>query len=99
VSRGRRKLMVPFKTAPFAYSSFFFEIVHETASFYPKHAVSFKRKWRQNVSNSKLGLQFARIFHFGHWSRISSIKSLIGYQTSICMQLSPWFDQINSQKL
>jgi hypothetical protein len=24
VSRGRRKLMVPFKTAPFAYSSFFF---------------------------------------------------------------------------
>ena len=76
----RHRLLIPL---------FFFEIVHETASFYPKHAVSFKRKWRQNVSNSKLGLQFARIFHFGHWSRISSIKSLIGYQTSICMQLSP----------
>jgi hypothetical protein len=63
--------------------------VHETAPFYPKCVVSFKRKWRQSMSNLKLGLQFARVFHFGHWSRISSIKSLIGHQTSICMQLSP----------
>jgi hypothetical protein len=62
--------------------------VHETTPFYPKRAVSFKRKWRQSVSNLKLGLQFARVFHFGPWSRIFSIKSLIGHQTSICMQLS-----------
>jgi hypothetical protein len=27
------------------------------------------------------------------------MKSLIGHQTSIFMQLSPWFDQINSLKL
>jgi len=64
----------------------FFETVHETTSFYPKRAISFKREWRQNVSNSKLGLQFARIFHFGPWSRISAIKSLIGHQTLIFMQ-------------
>jgi len=28
-------------------------------------------------------------FHFGPWFQISSIKSLIGHQTSIFMQLSP----------
>ena len=37
-------------------------------------------------------------FHFGPWFQISSIKSLIGRQTSIFMQLSPWYDQINSKK-
>jgi hypothetical protein len=87
--QGKKKAYGAVQNGTVCLFLFFFEIVHETASFYPKHAVSFKRKWRQNVSNSKLGLQFARIFHFGHWSRISSIKSLIGYQTSICMQLSP----------
>jgi len=61
--------MVPFKTAPFAYSSFFFETVHETAPFYPKRAVSFKRKWRQSMSNLKLRFQFARVFSF--WSLVS----------------------------
>jgi hypothetical protein len=39
--------------------------------------------------NSKSVLQFVRFFHFGIWFRISSIKSLIGHQTSIFMQLSP----------
>jgi hypothetical protein len=36
------------------------------------------------------------LFRFGRWFQIFSIKSLIGHQTSIFMQLSPWFDQINS---
>jgi hypothetical protein len=47
---------------------FFFETVHETAPFYPKRAVSFKRKWRQSMSNLKLRLQFARVFSF--WSLV-----------------------------
>jgi len=34
-------------------------------------------------------LPFARVLHFGPYSRISSIKSLVGHQTSIFMQLSP----------
>jgi hypothetical protein len=53
----------------------------------------------KNASDSKSGPQFERVLHFGPWSRISSIKSLIGHQTSIFIQLSPWSDQINSQKL
>jgi len=32
---------------------------------------------------------FTRLFQFGPWFHISSIKSLIGHQTSIFMQLSP----------
>ena len=48
---------------------FFFETVHETAPFYPKRAVSFKRKWRQSMSNLKLRFQFARVFSF--WSLVS----------------------------
>jgi len=43
-------------------------------------------------------LQFARVLHFGPWSQISSIKSPIGHQSLIFMQLSPQFDQINSKK-
>jgi len=43
----------------------------------------------KNASDSKSGLQFAHVLHFGPWSQISSIKSLIGHQTSILMQLSP----------
>jgi hypothetical protein len=42
---------------------------------------------------------FTCLFQFGPWFRISSIKFLIDNQTSIFMQLSPLFDQINSQKL
>jgi hypothetical protein len=42
---------------------------------------------------------YTRLFKFDPWFWISSIKSLIGHQTSIFMQWSPWFDQINSQKL
>jgi hypothetical protein len=45
--------------------------------------------WRQNASNSKSGLEFARGLQFGPWSRIPSIKSLIGHQTLVFMQLSP----------
>ena len=52
-SRGKRKVTVPFKTAPF-WSLVFFLTVHETTPFLTKHAVSFKRKGRQNVSESKL---------------------------------------------
>jgi hypothetical protein len=98
--RGRRRLTAPFKTAPFAsFSLSLFLTVHETASFCPKRAVSFKRKWRQNASISNQSFNLRAFFDFGPWFRISSIKSLIGHQTSIFMQLSPWFDQINSEKL
>ena len=41
---------------------------------------------------------FMCLFQFDHWFWISSIKSLIVHQTSIFMQLDPWFDQINSYK-
>jgi len=34
-------------------------------------------------------LDFSAFFRFGPWFRIVSNKSLIGYQTSIIMQLSP----------
>ena len=47
------------------------------------------KNWCQNTSDSKSGLQFARVLQFDPWSRIPSIKSLIGHQTSIFMQLSP----------
>ena len=40
-----------------------------------------------------------RLFQLGLWFWISSMKSLIIHQTLIFMQLSPWFDQINSLKL
>jgi len=56
-------------------------------------------KWRQNITFSNQSFNLCAFFHFGPWFRISSIKSLIGHQTSIFMQLSPWFDKINSQKL
>jgi hypothetical protein len=36
--------MVPFKRAPFAFFFLFLFQTHETASFWPKRAVSFKRK-------------------------------------------------------
>jgi hypothetical protein len=37
---------------------FFLWTVYETASFWTKRAVSFKRKWRQNMLISKLILNF-----------------------------------------
>jgi len=40
--------------------------------------------------------RFQRLFQFGPWFWIYLIKSSIGHYTSIFMQLSPWFDQINS---
>jgi hypothetical protein len=77
VSRGRRRLMVPFKSAPFAYSLFFFKL----------------RRFTQNAPfemvpkcvNSDSILQFVFFFHFGPWFWISSIDSLIAHQTSIFM--------------
>ena len=54
-SRGRRKVTVPFKTAPFWY---FFLIVHETASFWAKRAISFKRKRRKKCVRVHIGPQF-----------------------------------------
>jgi hypothetical protein len=41
---------------------------------------------------------FMRLLQFDPWFWIYAMKSLIGHQTSIFMQLSPWFDQINSLK-
>ena len=57
-SRGRRKVTVPFKTAPFWSFFFFFLIVHETASFWAKRAVSFKRKRRKKCVRVHIGPQF-----------------------------------------
>jgi hypothetical protein len=56
-----------------------------------------KEKGRQNVNF--LVLQFGCFFHLDPWFQISSIKSLIDHQTLIFIQLSPWFDQINPQRL
>ena len=41
-SRGRKRHMVLFKTTPFFF--FFFLVMHETESFFPKHAILFKWK-------------------------------------------------------
>ena len=96
-SRGRSRLMVPFKTAPFALSlSFFSSEMHETTPFWPKRVISFKRKLAPKWVQFQISPSICALFHYGPWFWISSIKSLIGHQTSICMQLSPWFDQINS---
>ena len=43
----------------------------------------------QSLIQSILAPLFTCHFHFGSWFQISSIKSLIDYQTSIIMQLSP----------
>jgi len=63
VSRGWRSTM-PFKTTLFCASSFsfFFETKHDTTPFFPKHAVSFKRKRHQNMlmSKSVLNLWFVQ---------------------------------------
>ena len=90
-SRGRNRLMVPFKTAPFALSlSFFFPVkCMKRRRFDQNASFHLNENWRQNGS-------ICALFHYGPWFWISSIESLIGHQTSICMQLSPWFDQINS---
>ena len=78
--QGKKKTYSAVKTAPFwASVFFFFATVNETAPFWSKRAISFKRKRRQNASDFKEGLQFARVLQFGPWSQISSIKSLIGH--------------------
>ena len=67
--QGKKKAYGAVQNGTVCLFLFFFETVHETAPFYPKGAVSFKRKWRQSMSNLKLGLQFARVFSF--WSLVS----------------------------
>jgi hypothetical protein len=93
VSRGKRRLMVPFKTAPFASSflfHFFFSEMHETTLFWPKRIVSFKQKLAPKCVQFQISPSICALFFYcGPWFWISSIKSLIGHQTSICMQLSP----------
>jgi hypothetical protein len=78
---------------------FFCSETHETAPFWPKRAVSFKRKLAPKRVQFQISPSLCVLFHYGPWFWISSIEFLIGHQTSIYMQLSPWFDQINSQKL
>jgi hypothetical protein len=75
----------------FASSLFFFisEQCMKRRCFFQNVSFHLNGNWRQNASDLKSGLQFARVLHFGPWSWISSIKSLIGHQTSIFMQLSP----------
>jgi len=41
----------------FFFFSFFFETVDETASFHPKHVVSFKRKWRKKHVRIQISTQ------------------------------------------
>jgi hypothetical protein len=68
----------------------FFFFLMKRRRFPQNAAFHLNGKWRQKTRQiQKLVLQFARVLHFGTWSRISSIKSLIGHQTSIFMQLSP----------
>ena len=57
--QGRRRCIMSFKTTPFWASLFLFLwTVNETALFWIKHAISFKRKGRQNLSIPKLVLNF-----------------------------------------
>jgi hypothetical protein len=56
--RGRRKLIVPFKTKPFWAFPFLFLTVDETTLFWTKHVVSFKRKWRKKCAKVQISPQF-----------------------------------------
>jgi hypothetical protein len=71
------------------FSSFFFFEMYETTLFFLKRAFSFKWKLAPKRIRFKIRPSICAPFHFGPWFRISSIKSLIGHQTSIFMQLSP----------
>jgi hypothetical protein len=73
--------------------------MYGTTPFFLKRAFSFKWKLTPKRIRFKIRPSICAPFHFGPWFRISSIKSPIDHQTSIFMQLSPWFDQINSKKL
>jgi hypothetical protein len=63
--------------------------MYETAPFFPKRAVSFKWKLAPKRVRFKIKPSTCALLHFGPWFWISSIKFLIGHQTSIFMQLSP----------
>ena len=88
-SKGRRRHMVPFKMTLFLLLFFFSNELYETTSFFPKRVVSFKWKLAPKRVRFKIRPSICVPFHLGHWFWISSIKSLIGHQTSIFMQLSP----------
>jgi hypothetical protein len=64
VSRGRRRLMVPFKTAPFASSSFFFLAVKrmKRRRFDQNAPFHLNKNWRQKEFNFRSALHFARFF-------------------------------------
>jgi hypothetical protein len=98
-SRGRRRHMMSFKTAPFLLYFLKKTKKYETTSLFPKRVVSFK--WELAPKRVRFKTRPWICARFAFWSLVSnfSIKSLIGHQTSIFMQLSPWFDQSNSQKL
>ena len=77
VSMGRRKVTVPFITALFW--ALFFLTVHETAPFWTKRAISFKRKRRQNMSEYKsvLNLWFVQSSpQLQFWFKINAIAPL-----------------------
>jgi hypothetical protein len=80
-------------------SLFFFQWNAWNGAVLPKCTVSFKQKLAPKRVIFQINPSICTPFHFGNWFWISSIRSLIGHQTSIVMQLSPRFDQINSKKL
>jgi hypothetical protein len=84
---------VKFKCQPWSWPHFFtlvlgFEFVYFDPQFINKLSISsiWPMIWSISVP------MFTRLFQFGPWFWISSIKFLIVHQTSIFMQLSPWFD-------
>jgi len=62
-SRGRRRLMVSFKTAPFAFFFLFFLVKCMKRRRFDQNApFHLNENWRQNGSNFRSALQFARFF-------------------------------------
>jgi hypothetical protein len=77
---------------------FFFGKCMKRRRFFQNASFHLNGNWRQSA-RFHVSPSICALFNFGPWFWISSIKSLIGHQTSIFMQLSPRFDQINSKKL
>jgi hypothetical protein len=70
--------------------------VHETMSLCTKHAISFKRKLHQNMSNSKSVLNFYLFFQVYNLNlRINLIASLtnsiVSPEVGRLFHFSPWF--------
>jgi hypothetical protein len=63
VSRGRRRLMVPFKTAPFASFFFFFAVKRMKRRRFDQNAqFHLNKNWRRKEFNFRSALHFARFF-------------------------------------